>query len=95
MSITKYKIKRRFPEAKIEAIEVERETELSVWVRSAHRPHNVRRELKMTDWEEIYDTWEEAHTVLAGKVTVQISDHTRRLEEAKALLAAVNEMVKP
>jgi hypothetical protein len=52
--------------AYIEEVEVERETESSVWIKG-------RRNAKVTDYAMYFDTWEDAHDYLLKKCDEKIA----------------------
>ncbi len=67
MMPTKYKIKWCCPEAKVEEVEVLRETAQCVFVpanKTMSNPNGERKELKMTDLAEYYDTWDKNLAIL-------------------------------
>lgn len=94
--LTKYKIKGgRYPEAKIEEVEVLRETAQCVFVptnKTKSNPNGERKELKHTEWAEHYDTWELAHAALTAKAEQQVAYARRTLELANSLAGNVNGM---
>jgi len=87
----KYRIGNRWPEAKIEEIEITRETEQSVFLLN-HRGKECR-EAKKSDWHQYHDTWEAAHAALIGKAEVKIEDARARLQSAQDFLGNVKGMV--
>lgn len=93
--LTKYKIKGRYPEAKIEEVEVLRETAQCIFVpgnKTKSNPTGERKELKMTEWAEHYDTWDAAHAALAAKAERQVTNARRRLELANSFAGNVKGM---
>ena len=93
--LTKYKIKGRYPEAKIEEVEVLRETAQCIFVpanKANSNPSGERKELKMTDWAEHYDTWEDAHAALMAKAERQVTNARRALEIANGFAGNVKGM---
>ena len=75
-------------EAKITEVEVERETESSVWV-------NGSRLQKVTGYHIYHDTWDVAHTYLLEKAKQKVEYARRQLEEHKSYLGNVKGMKKP
>lgn len=61
----------------IETVEVERETDSSVWI-------NGRRNAKTTSWDKYWDSWEEAHAYLLEKAERSLQSARRSLEMAQA-----------
>lgn len=91
--LTKYRIKGRFKEAKIEVIEVLRETEHFVYTRGNRDKEN--RDGKRTEWAEYYDTWEDAHAALTKAAQKRVAGARRALELANAFAGNVEGMRKP
>jgi hypothetical protein len=75
-------------EAKIKEVEVDRETEASVWVEG-------RRQNKITGYEVVHDTWDDAHRYLLVKAAEKVESARRKLEEHKSYLGKVKGMKKP
>ena len=93
--LTKYKIKGRWPEAKIEEVEVLRETEKCIFVstnKTKSNPNGERKELKMTEWYEYYDTWDAAHAALTDKAERQVTNARLALEIANSFAGNVKGM---
>lgn len=93
--LTKYKIKGRWTEAKIEAVEVLRETAQCIFVpcsKTKRNPSGERKELKMTEWAEYYDTWEAAHAALTTKAKKLVEKALLDLEIANRFAGNVNGM---
>lgn len=93
--LTKYKITGRHPEAKIEKVEVLRETAQYVFVpthKTKSNPSGERRELKQSEWAEYYDTWDAAHAALTVKAARQVMNARRSLELANSLAENVKSM---
>ena len=63
----------------IRAVEVERETEASVWV-------NGRRCAKRADYHNYFDTWEEAKAFLVEEAERALTGAHRRLDAARSEL---------
>jgi len=91
--LTKYRIKGRFKEAKIEVVEVLRETEHFVYTRGHRDKEN--RDGKKTEWAEYYDTWEQAHEALTKAAQERVAGARRSLELANAFAGNVKGMRKP
>jgi hypothetical protein len=88
--MTKFKAE-RVPwrvEAKITPVEVERETESSVWI-------NGNRRAKITEWDTFHDTWDEAHAHLLKHAEQQAQSARRNLEAANGSLGNVKGMKRP
>lgn len=66
----------------IESVDVERETDQSVWV-------NGRRSAKETRYECYFDTWEAAHNHLVVNAISSMESAERRLDSAKDHLAEI------
>ena len=93
--LTKYKIKGRWPEAKIEEVEVLRETAQCIFVstnKTKSNPNGERKELKMTEWSEYYDTWDAAHAALTDKAARQVTNARLALEIANSFAGNVKGM---
>lgn len=94
--ITKYKINGRYPEAEIEEVEVLRETARCIFVpvnKNKSNPAGERKELKMTDWAEHYDTWDDAYAALKEKVERKVAYASRELKLANSLAEKVKSML--
>ena len=74
--------------AKITPVEVERETESSVWVKG-------RRSKKRTDFENYYDTWEQARDAFIHHAERAISSEKALLARYEDSLLAIQSMTKP
>lgn len=74
--------------AKIEEIEIEKETDSSVWVRG-------RRLGKNTSWDTYHDTWEAAHAHLMAEAEKHVQSARLALERAKGAQGNVKGMKKP
>jgi poly(3-hydroxyalkanoate) synthetase len=60
----------------IEAVEVERETDSSVWIKG-------NRNAKITSYHKYWDSWEEAHAYLLERADRSLQDARRALERAQ------------
>jgi len=74
--------------AKIEVVEIERETESSVWVRG-------NRLGKITESHVYHDSWAAAHSYLLEKAKGKVEYARRQLEEHKSYLGNVKGMKNP
>jgi len=74
-------------QAEIKEIEVERETDSSVWI-------NGRRNAKRSDWGNYYDTWQEAHDALLSRQRTHLSNLEGRFKSAFKVLTDI-EAMKP
>lgn len=80
----------------IEAVEVERETESSVWVKSTwNGKEQVNRELKRTGYHNYFDTWEEARLFLMEKEMAEISLLRGRIKYHSDNLVNIKGLKKP
>ena len=73
------------PEAKITPVEIEKETEVSVWV-------NGHRNAKRSEWDNYYDTWQEAKDALQNRAQQQVDSLRLQLERAKGALGNIKGM---
>ena len=69
----------------IEEVEIERETEHSVWVKG-------NLSAKHSDWHQHHDTYNDAFNYLDCRYTQKISTAERKLDTAKNEYAAVQEL---
>jgi hypothetical protein len=74
--------------SRIQVIEVERETDNSVW-------EDGRRLAKVTDGHEIHDTWEEAHARLTEIAEKKLENARRALDLAQGFVGNVKGLKKP
>ena len=79
----KYKTS-RWNDEKIVEVEVERESEHSVWEKAANYK-NLRRSNKITDYTHYHDTWDEAYKYLLDKAERNIAWAKDNLEQVKNL----------
>jgi hypothetical protein len=91
---TKYRIEGGHPTAKIEEVDILRETEHCIFLRSDIRryPTGERKELKKSEWHEYYDTWEDAHAALTAKAERRVANARRELEIANGFAGNVKGM---
>ena len=78
----------RYVGAEIGPVDVDRETESSVWV-------NGRRRAKNGDYVSYFDTWEEARNHLLSKVQVKIDAARRRLQGLNSEFGNIKGMKPP
>ena len=71
----------------IERVEVERETEHSVWVGGS-------REGRWTSYRKYHDTWHNAHAYLRDKATLRLESCQRNVEYARKALADISAMTE-
>lgn len=71
----------------IEAIEIERETESSVWI-------DGRRRSKLSTWDIYHDTWEAARDHLMTTATHKVRNYQSRLDSVKAELSKFSKLKK-
>lgn len=76
---------------KIEALEVERETDKQV-VLPAKGGCRGMRENKVSDWSNWHDTWEAAHAFLITNAERDVESLRMRLEQAKGKLGQIKGM---
>ncbi len=78
----------------IEAVEVHRETEASVFI--LNKPlGRIRRFAKLTSYEKYCDTWESAYVFLVGEAQKKSLAAYRRYEQAGKTLKAVRALTRP
>ena len=83
----KARVNARYCEAEIESVEVEKETEKSVWI-------NGRRESKNTLYGTFFDTWEQAHRELYLKQKRNVENIKNSLDDAEKRLSEIMAMKK-
>jgi len=76
---------------KIEALEVDRETDKQV-VLPARNGFRSSRENKVSDWSNWHDTWEAAHSFLIAEAERDVASLRMRLEQAKGKLGNIKGM---
>jgi hypothetical protein len=86
MSITKYVA--QSGRSKIDAVEVERESEQNVWV-------NGGRTAKRSSYKNYFDTWAEAHTFLIKRSESSLESARRMLVLAQGYHGNVTGMKEP
>jgi len=96
--IIKYRTKKyACREGHIVAVEVERETGKSVWVKEKNWNGEmvIGRNARHSDWSQYHDTWAEARAyLLAGAVRVNEALETR-LRKSEDYLVEINTLVEP
>ena len=75
-------------EAKITPVEVEKETDVSVWI-------GGRRHGKVTDWHIYHDTWRAAHNYLTEVAERHVNRAKLALEQTKGAQGNVKGMKEP
>lgn len=75
-------------EAKITPVEVDKETDTSVWI-------GGRRAYKVSNYEVYHDTWRNAHAYLLSNANVHAKVAQRNLEVANSNLGNVKGMKEP
>ena len=74
---------------KIEAVEIERETDQMVFLPNGNREH------KKCSYHQYFDTWEEAHEVLMKQLEGKVASLRLRLNNAEGELGNLKGMKKP
>ena len=77
--MTKYRV-RKFGDLKIEAVEVERETEKSIYIKNVYKQE--RRTAKVSDFAIYFNRWIEAYSYLLETSQGSIDGLKKRLDEA-------------
>jgi hypothetical protein len=86
---TKFKARvGRYLDSTITPVEIERETDKSVWV-------NGNRNAKQSDWATYFDTWEEAYSALLEAADKKVVSARLALDKAKGFYGNVNGLRKP
>lgn len=70
---------------KIFKVEIEKESKKSVWLKHG-------RELKKTEWQEYYDTWQSAYNALYGNQRKRNDSLKKQLEDSENILRQIKEM---
>lgn len=73
----------------IDEIEVERETESSVWIGRSITP-----ERKRSNYRCFFDTWEDAKNYLIEKKALSLEDKERQLEQIKEDIKVAKDKLK-
>lgn len=95
--LIRYGITTVYPEAKINAVQVSRETDTHVFIatpRKKVRP-SIREALKRGGAYEYYDTWDDAHKALQQVVDCKINNLLNMLCLALQLRTDVRYMKRP
>lgn len=79
---------------RIEAFEVERETEKMVILPAKNGQRSIR-ENKVSEYCRWHDTWEAAHAFLVAKAEKDVESLRMRLEQAKGKLGQIRGMKAP
>jgi hypothetical protein len=87
-------IKYRTKFGKIEAVEIERETDKQI-VHFANKYGHSRRENKVSDWLNWHDTWDDAHKFLIEKAERSVECCRLALMSANEKLVQINGMEEP
>lgn len=84
--ITKYRIaKWREGSSEIIKVEIERETDSSVWIRG-------HRQGKNTESHQYLDTWKEGESILKERAESYLDTCKNRLKDAEQTLAEIKEL---
>lgn len=86
MSLIKYRTERNG--TSIKSIEIDRETDVSIWI-------GGRRSDKQTSWYCYYSTWEEAKDALFKRAESNLSHARRQLEQAQSFYGNVVGLKNP
>jgi len=70
------------PEFRISKVEIEKETDTSVWIRGM-------RNNKHSSFHNYFDTWKEAHEYILGLANNNVNRAILQLERAKGLLLII------
>ncbi len=87
MTTLKYVARSRFS-TQIDAVEVEKETAESVWVKG-------RRKAKMSDGNNYFDTWQEAHDFLLCDADFRLRKAKYLLDKERSRLEMIKKMNRP
>jgi hypothetical protein len=74
--------------AKIEEVEVERESKSSVWI-------NGRRNAKRSDYHNYFDTWLDAKQAIVNRQESRCASLRRQLEVSNSVLGNINGLKPP
>jgi hypothetical protein len=86
--ITKYEARVGLFWGEIKPVEVERETESSVWI-------SGRRQSKRSSYQNYFDSWEEARAFKIEDCEREVAAARRELEYANSKLGNIKGMKKP
>jgi len=95
--IVKWKLSRWSPSL-IERVECERETSIYVWAITGNTFTNkkyVRRVKKHTEYEHLYDSWEEAKRALIDDLNEKMRINCGELKSLRGLIAQAESLQKP
>lgn len=76
---------------RIEALEVERETDKQVVLPASEGCRSIR-ENKVSDWSNWHDTWDDAHAFLVKEAEREVESLRMRLEKSKGKLGQLKGM---
>lgn len=79
---------------KIEAVEIEKETEKQVVIRSISNG-KTHRENKRSDWSNWHGSWEQAHAFLIDIAEQQVMHARHALSLAERRLESIKSMQRP
>jgi hypothetical protein len=86
----KYKTRRR--QTSIEEVEIIRETDFFVYLPAGYRKSGERRESKNSEYENYFDTWEQAHASLLNRAENKVGSARIELSKAESELQTVQGM---
>lgn len=93
--MTKYKIS-TWNDTKIEAVEVERETDKCVWVKWTMGANDrLHKELKNTESHDYFDSWDDALAILLVRAEIRLENARVRLQQAQGTYGNVKGMKNP
>ena len=77
-------------------VEVVRETDKTVWVKSKgwHDEEVVNQRRKDSSYRPLFDSWEDAHNSIIVKTEKEIENYKYNLKRAEERLIKINSMVK-
>ena len=79
----------------IEEVEPIRETDKSLWFKStSYREASESRVAKRTDYDNYFDTWEEAHDFIIKKAEMRFERAIKEMENAKRILERAKNLTK-
>jgi hypothetical protein len=95
--VKRYKIDRKWIKAKIQEIEVSRETGKCLFIAGIdHRGRPIEsRENKISEYYEFHESWDIAHARLMEIANGNVLSARRRLEEANSTLGNIKGMKCP
>lgn len=82
--------------SKIDTVEIERESDSSVWVKgNGYKSDSLRRVNKKGSTHAYHDTWEDAHAHLLNRASRAAESLKERLQQARSALGQIESMKKP